>query len=224
MLLPQRRMENSEGGTSSEPDSVPTQPTSCPSRASEPVRPPSWASCSSSEHREPKRRREAKQQQQQQQERRRRRRGEGQEQLLRETERRRLPGQREHSEACGSVSDAAESSPKRFARAKCQLVAHATGMGGLTWLLPSPSAGELTSFMDPIQPLTLDPKPAFFLTPLQSCKRPRDYALKDEKGLWMYNTWFESEANDSKCLKLSSFPPSAPHLSHACNTSVKESC
>lgn len=37
------------------------------------------------------------------------------EQLLWEIERRRLPGQHEHSEPCGSASDAAESSPKRFA-------------------------------------------------------------------------------------------------------------
>ncbi|XP_051944003.1 NAD kinase b [Hippocampus zosterae] len=133
-------MENSQGGTSSEPDSVTIQPTSCPSRAPEPARPPSWASCSSSEHREPKRRREAKQQQQQQrQERRRRRRGEGQEQLLRETERRRLPGQREHSEACGSVSDAAESSPKRRAH-----FLHgpypATHFGPKACILPNPTS------------------------------------------------------------------------------------
>uniref|UniRef100_A0A8C2WYY7 NAD(+) kinase n=1 Tax=Cyclopterus lumpus TaxID=8103 RepID=A0A8C2WYY7_CYCLU len=43
------------------------------------------------------------------------RRGGGHEQLLREIEQRRLPGQHEHLEPSGSASDTAESSPKRFA-------------------------------------------------------------------------------------------------------------
>uniref|UniRef100_A0A3B4A4Q0 NAD(+) kinase n=1 Tax=Periophthalmus magnuspinnatus TaxID=409849 RepID=A0A3B4A4Q0_9GOBI len=54
--------------------------------------------------RSPRRRREGKRPQRQ---------GGGHQQLLREG--RRLPGQHEHLKACGSGSDAAESSPKRFA-------------------------------------------------------------------------------------------------------------
>lgn len=54
----------------------------------------------------PRRRREGKRSQRQ---------ADGHQQLLREAERCRLPGQHEHLKACGSVSDTAESSPKRFA-------------------------------------------------------------------------------------------------------------
>lgn len=43
-------------------------------------------------------------------------RGGDHEQLLRETERRRLPGQHEHSEPSSSASEAAENSPKRFVK------------------------------------------------------------------------------------------------------------
>ncbi|XP_057712840.1 NAD kinase b isoform X2 [Corythoichthys intestinalis] len=116
-------MDNSEGGTSSEPESGTPRPSSRqPSRFSE--------------HGEPGLRRETKQQRRRQQ---RRRRGDGQEQLLRETARQRLPGQREHSEACGSVSDAAESSPKRRAH-----FLHgpypATNFGPKACILPNPTS------------------------------------------------------------------------------------
>ncbi|XP_077470777.1 NAD kinase b [Stigmatopora argus] len=121
-------MDNSEGGTSSEPESGALRP-SCRRPSSGPPR--------FSDQDEPGRRREARQRRQRQQQR--RRRGDGQEQLLRETARQRLPGQREHSEACGSVSDAAESSPKRRAH-----FLHgpypATHFGPKACILPNPTS------------------------------------------------------------------------------------
>lgn len=53
------------------------------------------------------------------------------EQLSRDTDQRRLPGQREHLESSGSPSEPMEISPKRSERV-CQLAARATG----TTLLP----------------------------------------------------------------------------------------
>ncbi|XP_037313161.2 NAD kinase b isoform X1 [Pungitius pungitius] len=67
------------------------------------------------------------------------RRGSGHGQPLWEIERRRLPGQREHSEPCGSASDAAESSPKRRAH-----FLHgpypATHFGPKACILPNPTS------------------------------------------------------------------------------------
>ncbi|XP_054614776.1 NAD kinase b isoform X2 [Dunckerocampus dactyliophorus] len=114
-------MDNSAGCSLSEPDGAVSRPTARPQ--------------ASSKHRErpaasPRRRREAKKSQ---------RRGDGQEQLLRELERRRLPGQREHLEPSGSVSDAAESSPKRRAH-----FLHgpypATHFGPKACILPNPTS------------------------------------------------------------------------------------
>lgn len=106
LLLP-CRMENSESGPSSGPVSVAERGMARPSapsgQLSESARP--------AKHREhpsksPRRRRKGTRSQ---------RRGGGHEQLLWETERRRLPGQHEHLEPSGSASDTAESCPKRFA-------------------------------------------------------------------------------------------------------------
>nr|XP_057925134.1 NAD kinase b isoform X2 [Doryrhamphus excisus] len=115
-------MDSSAGCSSSEADGSMSRPTARPGQAS-------------SKHRErpsasPRRRREAKKSQ---------RRGDGQEQLLRELEQHRLPGQREHSEASGSVSDTAESSPKRRAH-----FLHgpypATHFGPKACILPNPTS------------------------------------------------------------------------------------
>lgn len=110
------------------------------------------------------------------------RRGGDHEQLLREIERRRLPGQHRHLEPSGSVSDPVESSPKRFALqvaswsamplVKLCCPGHEVLVSWLALLFFfSPYfIGEPTFYMDHIQPLTLDPKPVFFPTQLQSCK------------------------------------------------------
>ncbi|KAM9789775.1 NAD kinase b [Neosynchiropus ocellatus] len=78
----------------------------------------------------PRRRREGKRSQRQ---------GDGHEQLLWEIERRRLPGQHEHSEPSGSTSDTAESSPKRRAH-----FLHgpypATHFGPKACILPNPTS------------------------------------------------------------------------------------
>ncbi|KAM9322681.1 NAD kinase b [Pholidichthys leucotaenia] len=100
-------MENSDTGPSVRPlpvlDRGLLRPTGPFGQLSESARP--------TKHREhpsksPRRRRDGKRSQRQ---------GGGQEQLLWETERRRLPGQHEHSEPSGSASEATESSPKRRA-------------------------------------------------------------------------------------------------------------
>ncbi|XP_061879793.1 NAD kinase b [Entelurus aequoreus] len=115
-------------GCSSQPDGGMSQRAAHPGKASESVR-------LSSKQRErpaasPRRRREAKKSQ---------RRGDGQEQLLWETEQWRLPGQREHLEPSGSVSDAAESSAKRRAH-----FLHgpypATHFGPKACILPNPTS------------------------------------------------------------------------------------
>lgn len=108
-------------------------------------------------------------------------RGGDHEQLLWEIERRRLPGQHEHLEPSGSASDPTESSPKRseLQAASCSAVPLlplccpacevTVSWPVLFWF--SLLTGEPTSFMDPIRPLTSDPKRAFFQTRRQSCKR-----------------------------------------------------
>lgn len=110
-------------------------------------------------------------------------RGGDHEQLLWEIERRRLPGQHEHLEPSGSASDPTESSPKRseLQAASCSAVplsplrcpACEVMVSWLVLFATSLFTGEPTSFMDPIQPLTSDPKRAFFRTRRQSCKRDR---------------------------------------------------
>uniref|UniRef100_A0A7N8XDD8 NAD(+) kinase n=1 Tax=Mastacembelus armatus TaxID=205130 RepID=A0A7N8XDD8_9TELE len=103
------------------------RPSGPPAQLSESARP--------SKHREhpsksPKRRREGKRLQ---------RRGDGHEQLLSETERRRLPSQHEHSDLPGSASDTAENSPKRRAH-----FLHgpypATHFGPKACILPNPTS------------------------------------------------------------------------------------
>ncbi|XP_018533341.1 NAD kinase b [Lates calcarifer] len=124
-------MENSETspspGSLAVPDRGMTRPSGPPGQLSESAR--------LSKHREhpsksPRRRREGKRSQ---------RRGDGQEQLLWEIERRRLPGQHEHLEPSGSTSDTAESSPKRRAH-----FLHgpypATHFGPKACILPNPTS------------------------------------------------------------------------------------
>ncbi|XP_074544310.1 NAD kinase b isoform X2 [Halichoeres trimaculatus] len=117
-------MDNSE----SSPPSGPTAHSPAPSgQLSDSPRP--------SKHREhlsksPRRRRKGTKSQ---------RRGGDHEQLLWEIERRRLPGQHEHLEPCGSASDTAESSPKRRAH-----FLHgpypATHFGPKACILPNPTS------------------------------------------------------------------------------------
>lgn len=158
------RMENSETNPPSRPLAVPDRAMLRPSaplgQMSESPR--------ASKHREhssksPRKRRDGKRSQ---------RRGGDHEQLLWEIERRRLPGQHEHLEPCSSASDTAESSPKRFALQVATRTALLLGTWGDVLLTPLSFllTEEPTFYMDRIQPLTSDPKPAFFLTQLQSCK------------------------------------------------------
>ena len=167
--LPPCRMENSESSSSlgslAAPDRGKARPSGPSGQLSESARP--------SKHREhrsksPRRRREGKRPQ---------RRGDGHEQLLWETERRRLPGQHEHLEPSGSASDTAESSPKRFAlqvaswsAMPLEQVCCPGHEGMVSWFFFSLLTGERTFYMDRIQPLTSDPKPVFFPTQLQSCE------------------------------------------------------
>lgn len=170
-------MENLETGQGSQPSlAMPgrgmVQPSGHPGQVSESARPSKYQEHPS---KSPRRRREGKRSQ---------RRGGGHEQMLQESERRRLPSQHEHPEPSGSAIDTAESSPKRFAKC-CRLPAgqlrrwHSSAALEMRWWLSNivltslpvlPLTGEPTFFMDRIQPLTLDPKPAFFPTQLQSCK------------------------------------------------------
>lgn len=171
------RMENSE--SSSSPGPLLVAVAAPPDRAGS--SPPAQLPESSGRHRErlsksPRRRRRGPPARPQP------RGGVGQEQLLREAERRRFPGQHEHSEPSASASDTAESSPKRFAlqATSCSAVPPAplrcpgqcphASFYLLTPPTPTHPTGEPTSYMDRTQPLTLDPKPAFFPTRLQSCK------------------------------------------------------
>lgn len=98
-----------------------------------------------------------------------------QEQLSRDADQRRLPGQREHSESSGSPGEPMEISPKRLAR---RLPA-ATGTCLLSQTLGNSLdpvcvfpyfTGEHTFYMDHTQPPTSDLKPVFFPTQLQLCK------------------------------------------------------
>lgn len=124
-------MENSETSPTSAPLAAPdrgmAQPSDHPGQLSESAR--------SSKHREhparsPRRRRDTKRSQ---------RRGDGHEQLLWEIERRRLPGQHEHLTPSSSVTDTAESSPKRRAH-----FLHgpypATHFGPKACILPNPTS------------------------------------------------------------------------------------
>ncbi|XP_030017010.1 NAD kinase b [Sphaeramia orbicularis] len=124
-------MENSETSPTSAPLAAPdrgmAQPSDHPGQLSESAR--------SSKHREhparsPRRRRDTKRSQ---------RRGDGHEQLLWEIERRRLPGQHEHLKPSSSVTDTAESSPKRRAH-----FLHgpypATHFGPKACILPNPTS------------------------------------------------------------------------------------
>lgn len=168
------RMERSESSSSSVSVVVPDRDMVRPSgQLSEPARP--------SKNRErpsksPRRRRKGTRLQQ---------RGGDHEQLLWEIERRRLPGQHEHLEPSGSASDPVESSPKRFALQAASwsiiplLPLRCPGCEVMvSWLvrlffffLFSLLTGEPTFYMDRIQPLTSDPRRAFFPTRRQSCKR-----------------------------------------------------
>lgn len=168
-------MENSETSPSSGPLAAPDKDKVRPSgQLSESARP--------SKHREhpsrsPRRRRKGTRLQ---------RRGGDHEQLLWEIERRRLPGQHEHSEPSGSASTPAESSSKRFALrvaswsamplAQLCCPGHEVMVSWLVLLFLFHLTGEPTSYMDHIQPLTSDPKPVFFPTQLQSCK---------QRGCWI---------------------------------------
>ncbi|XP_035994284.1 NAD kinase b [Fundulus heteroclitus] len=124
-------MESPEPGLSSKSlparDRAALRPSGCPDQQSDSAR--------SSKHieqpsRSPRRRREGKRSQ---------RRADGHEQRLWEMERRRLPGQHEHSEHAGSSCDAAESSPKRRAH-----FLHgpypATHFGPKACILPNPTS------------------------------------------------------------------------------------
>ncbi|XP_053740319.1 NAD kinase b isoform X1 [Synchiropus splendidus] len=120
-------MEDSDGAPTPGSSAVPERSNARPAGRSGPSRP--------SRHREnqsksPRRRREGKRSQRQ---------GDGHEQLLWEIERRRLPGQHEHSEPSGSTSDTAESSPKRRAH-----FLHgpypATHFGPKACILPNPTS------------------------------------------------------------------------------------
>ncbi|KAM3842618.1 NAD kinase-like [Diretmus argenteus] len=93
-------MEDPEAGQDSPPLVVPDRGLVLPSGHPGPSR---YRECLS---KSPRRRREGKRSQ---------RRGDGHEQMLWETERRRLPGQHEHLEPSDMASDTAESSPKRKA-------------------------------------------------------------------------------------------------------------
>lgn len=124
-------MENSETSPPSRPLAVPDRGMLRPSgplgQMSESPR-----TCKHKERpsKSPRKRRDGKRSQ---------RRGGDHEQLLWEIERRRLPGQHEHLEPCGSASDAAESSPKRRAH-----FLHgpypATHFGPKACILPNPTS------------------------------------------------------------------------------------
>ncbi|XP_054482591.1 NAD kinase b isoform X1 [Anoplopoma fimbria] len=125
------QMDNSETGPSSEPLAAPDGGLAQPSATSGQL----TESARSSKHRDhraksPRRRRKATRTQ---------RRGDSHEQLLREIERQRLPGQPEHLEPSGTASDTAESSPKRRAH-----FLHgpypATHFGPKACILPNPTS------------------------------------------------------------------------------------
>ncbi|XP_029930808.1 NAD kinase b isoform X2 [Myripristis murdjan] len=125
-------MENLETGQGSQPSlAMPgrgmVQPSGHPGQVSESARPSKYQEHPS---KSPRRRREGKRSQ---------RRGGGHEQMLQESERRRLPSQHEHPEPSGSAIDTAESSPKRRAH-----FLHgpypATHFGPKACILPNPTS------------------------------------------------------------------------------------